>query len=250
MAQELEADAAAEASKSRPQKRKAKGKGGRARAGTEEEEEGGGDGEGSNTESEGEGTNPPKKRARKAAPAKAKAAPAKKGGVRKGKGKRGGGGDAEVPSWAVVAKEALTQGEGCELWAAIMEMWWEREVANGFQGPARGHTDGRPEQIANWTARARKGGAKPPIKSAEEFGKQWWKWYVAMNPRWRLESNTGRLDKYEDREEWAALAYTGPNGMLNALICLRWWRDKLEDGNQEAYQEALEEVYWVLGTMA
>ncbi|KAJ7448163.1 hypothetical protein FB451DRAFT_1053973, partial [Mycena latifolia] len=191
----------------------------------------------------GEAANRPQKRARKAAPVK-------KPATKKGKGKRGHDVGEEVPGWAVTAQETLAQGECCEMWAVILEMWWERETAHQFQGPARGHTEGRPEQVARWTARARKGGPKPPIEDAGAFGKLWWKWYVVMNPEWRLASNMGRLDKLEDQEDWGALGNTGPNGMLNMLICLRWWCDALEEGDALAYQAALEEVYWGLETMA
>ncbi|KAJ7017787.1 hypothetical protein C8F04DRAFT_1199905 [Mycena alexandri] len=40
-----------------------------------------------------------------------------------------------------------------------------------------------------------------------------------------------------------------PNGMLNAIICLRWWKDAIDSGDEEEeeeWDEAVHEVVWVI----
>lgn len=41
----------------------------------------------------------------------------------------------------------------------------------------------------------------------------------------------------------------GQNGLICALICLRWWRDKLRDGDLADWEEAVADVHWVLKEM-
>ncbi|KAJ7838567.1 hypothetical protein B0H13DRAFT_1650609 [Mycena leptocephala] len=132
----------------------------------------------------------------------------------------------------------------------VKDLWWAKEESRRFQGPARGHTTGRPKQVANWIQYVRKGPAKPEITDAHAFGEQWWGWWMRMNPEWRGTTDTGRPQKIQVGEEWDELDYSGPNGVLNAIICLRWWRDAIGEGNEEGWKEAAEEVSWVMETMA
>ncbi|KAJ7024471.1 hypothetical protein C8F04DRAFT_1270269 [Mycena alexandri] len=51
-------------------------------------------------------------------------------------------------------------------------------------------------------------------------------------------------------EEWGAVDYSGPNGILNVLICLRWWRDAMgPNDDQDYWVEAVEDVIWSLETI-
>ncbi|KAJ6567653.1 hypothetical protein DFH09DRAFT_832743, partial [Mycena vulgaris] len=148
------------------------------------------------------------------------------------------------PRWAVDARMTLEKGEGGKLWETILEMWWKQEAKAGFEGPARGHTSGRPVQVKNWIGVARRGNVKPPIKDARAFGEEWWDWYLLMSPGWRERLTTGRLER-GDGEGWDELEFTGPSGMLNVLVCLCWWKDVLGSGDDAGWLEALEDVAWV-----
>ncbi|KAJ7084773.1 hypothetical protein B0H15DRAFT_783613 [Mycena belliarum] len=131
-------------------------------------------------------------------------------------------------------------------------MWWARELAHAFEGPARGYTDGRPAQVSYWTSRARRGKPKPEIVEAKAFADKWWAWYGKMNPEWRVETTAGpgHFERGRSDGGWDVLAYTGPNGMLNVLICLRWWRDAIDTvEDQAAWNDAVEDVAWVLEEM-
>ncbi|KAJ7015993.1 hypothetical protein C8F04DRAFT_919604, partial [Mycena alexandri] len=73
--------------------------------------------------------------------------------------------------------------------------------------------------------------------------------WVEINPKWRTRTAgvATRLEK-EGEGDWASVASTGPNGILNILICLRWWRDALSGDEAEIgrWKEALEDVVWAL----
>ncbi|KAJ7021128.1 hypothetical protein C8F04DRAFT_1274119 [Mycena alexandri] len=42
-----------------------------------------------------------------------------------------------VPKWAADAQVNLLRGGGGDVWVGVVNMWWEREKANKFQGPVR-----------------------------------------------------------------------------------------------------------------
>ncbi|KAJ7715643.1 hypothetical protein B0H16DRAFT_1805044 [Mycena metata] len=162
-----------------------------------------------------------------------------------------GGEGMKAPAWASSAKTALEAGrDGGPVWTKLVGLWWAKEVSRKFKGPTRGHTEGRPIQVGNWIQYARKGPPKPAITDVEQFGKEWWDWWRLMNPNWRQPLRSGRLEQARGGEEWDSVDLSGPNGVLNAIICLRWWKDTLE-GNEDEEQEikwqiAVEEVIWVI----
>jgi hypothetical protein len=53
----------------------------------------------------------------------------------------------------------------------------------------------------------------------------------------------------EAGESWLCMDYQGQNGFLNVLVCLKWWRDALEDASPD-WEDAVDDVTWVLRQMA
>ncbi|KAJ7768419.1 hypothetical protein B0H16DRAFT_1453125 [Mycena metata] len=161
-----------------------------------------------------------------------------RGGKGKGKAKKGGRGgrqaavgDNNVPKWATDTHVTLLAGGGGDLWVKAVDLWWKYEKAASFVGPAKGKgTALRPKEVSGWIARARTGGPVPAIVDVFSFAAKWWSW-------WK-----------EGEGDWASVASTGPNGMLNILICLRWWCDALggDEGEMGGWKEALEDVVWAL----
>ncbi|KAJ7804573.1 hypothetical protein B0H14DRAFT_3486062 [Mycena olivaceomarginata] len=47
---------------------------------------------------------------------------------------------------------------------------------------------------------------------------------------------------------WGALNLPGPNGFLNVLMCLKWWREQVATETNE-WKEVVEDVTWVLRQM-
>ncbi|KAJ6487582.1 hypothetical protein C8R45DRAFT_827512 [Mycena sanguinolenta] len=161
---------------------------------------------------------------------------------------RGEGGAEErehssIPKWAADAQKLLEDGECSEEFQAATILWRKREEAASFQGPARGTGAGvRLVEVKGWVVRARTGGPSPPIKNAKDFGTRFWNWWVSINPDWRARVGGGQRMAQERDGGWEGLAsQTGPNGLLNAMICLRWWRDELKEECTE-WKEAVTDV--------
>ncbi|KAJ7025062.1 hypothetical protein C8F04DRAFT_1269669 [Mycena alexandri] len=176
----------------------------------------------------------------------------------KAKGGRSGGGAQmaigadNVPKWATSAHGVLLAGGGGETWLKTVDLWWVYEKRARFVGPAKGKgTALRPKEVSGWIARARSGGPVPAIADVYSFASKWWAWWVEINPKWRTRTDgvgvPTRLRK-EGEGDWDSVASTGPNGMLNILMCLRWWYDALkgDEGGMAGWKEAVEDVNWAL----
>lgn len=100
----------------------------------------------------------------------------------------------------------------------------------------------RPAQVGAWVQRARIG--TPEIKDVAVFGREFWTWWQDINPVWRKIS----LPMEKKDGSWACMDLPGPNGFLNVLMCLWWWRNKMEEPSQD-WREAVEDVTWVLRRM-
>ncbi|KAJ7018310.1 hypothetical protein C8F04DRAFT_1199093 [Mycena alexandri] len=229
----------------RDMKRKGEGEGGsatkRARTGgadggAEYEDD---DGSGSDDDVEREGTPIPRVQPKR-----------KGGGARTAKGGQTAVGDGNVPKWASDAHAALLAGGGGDLWVRIVNLWWDYETKAKYVGPARGKGTGkRPKEVSAWIGRARSGGPVPAIIDVSSFASRWWTWWEEINPAWRGRTGTvaKRLVKEGDGD-WASVASSGPNGMLNIVICLKWWHDALrgDAGGMAGWNEAVEDVAWAL----
>jgi hypothetical protein len=156
--------------------------------------------------------------------------------------------DGGVPKWAAAARVSLRDGEGSVVWERVVDLWWKTEEAVSFVGPPKGqHAKIRPTQVQGWIARARTGGPNPALVDVFAFASQWWKWWMALNPEWRKTGVTdGERLRKSGEGEWGSTVQTGPNGMLNVLICLRWWRDVIDETELGAWEEALKDVSWVM----
>ncbi|KAJ7019716.1 hypothetical protein C8F04DRAFT_875880, partial [Mycena alexandri] len=101
----------------------------------------------------------------------------------------------------------------------------------------------RPDEVHTWVSRARN--TIPAITNLESFIKAFKSWWVDINPPWRKTSlpmvkNAGG--------PWTSMDIPGPNGFLNVLMCLKWWRGAMDEESEE-WKEALEDVKWVLESM-
>ena len=74
---------------------------------------------------------------------------------------------------------------------------------------------------------------------------EWWAWWNTINPKWRVREGT--LLK-EVKGDWDVLRCPGQNGFLNVIICLKWWRLKMDNAS-DGWQRAVSDVKWVLGGM-
>ncbi|KAF8157580.1 hypothetical protein K438DRAFT_1777216 [Mycena galopus ATCC 62051] len=111
----------------------------------------------------------------------------------RGKGRAAGAtaGLSKVPKWVVTGRKALLEGRGEEMgsdWTGIVELWWALKEKSGFATTTKLHpTTNRPKAVGAWVKNMRK--SVPDIGSAEGMEAQWWAWWKAINPGWRLRDN-------------------------------------------------------------
>ncbi|KAJ7936008.1 hypothetical protein B0H13DRAFT_1589931 [Mycena leptocephala] len=130
-------------------------------------------------------------------------------------------------------------------WAAVKDLWWRLEESSGFSSKTKPHpTTCRPKAVGVWVKNARKG---TPEFVVEAMEKEWWAWWMAMNPKWRLRAADGNLAKEGDGS-WDVLRCPGQNGFLNVIICLKWWRTHMDTAS-DAWERAVVDVKWVLEQM-
>ncbi|KAJ7026593.1 hypothetical protein C8F04DRAFT_1267961 [Mycena alexandri] len=155
-----------------------------------------------------------------------------------------------TPKWGADARVRLQSGGGGVDWEYVVGAWWEAELAASFSGPAKGQSVSlRPPQVSKWVGRGRTGDPSPPLVDLYEFATQWWRWWCALNPEWRRGGGPtgGRLHRTDG--DWGGTMQAGPNGFLNVLMCLRWWRDAIKSNEPQlvhAWDEAVADVRWAV----
>ncbi|KAJ6490571.1 hypothetical protein C8R47DRAFT_939242, partial [Mycena vitilis] len=126
-------------------------------------------------------------------------------------------------------------------WTDLVEAWWAREEDAGFEGTRQAHSAvHRPTAVGAWVSRARK--YTPEIKNTDEFSRTWWGWWTDINPDARGEN---RPLLRVDIVDWQGMDLYGQNGFLNVLMCLKWWRDALENETRD-WREGVDDVTWVI----
>ncbi|KAJ7023341.1 hypothetical protein C8F04DRAFT_1193592 [Mycena alexandri] len=185
-----------------------------AEGGGDEEEYSGSDGESDEDENERDGT---------PTPAAKKSKTSAKG--KRGRGKQTALVEGGVPEWPADGRVTLLQGGGGDEWAGLVDLWWAYEKSGKFVGPAKGKgTAKRLKEVSGWVGRARSG-----VVDLVDI----------HQPVWLAKAGEG---------DWKLVAQTGPNGMLNVLICLRWWYDGLKNDAPEIvkWREAVDDVQWAM----
>ncbi|KAJ7084761.1 hypothetical protein C8R43DRAFT_1142592 [Mycena crocata] len=107
-------------------------------------------------------------------------------------------------------------------------------VSEREKHPRRAAAAGKKERGPEWAMNAREAlSAEGDGDAWKEMMGRWWKKEASrafQGPRleWRYINKAGEAQGVVDDEEgWGHLDTTGPNGMLNVLISLRWWKDTL-----------------------
>ncbi len=87
----------------------------------------------------------------------------------------------------------------------------------------------------------------PNVPDPTAFAEQWWNWWRACNPSWRVTGNSNTLLRECNGTLDGATA-TGVNGLLSVLATLWWWRAKTPDSNTAIndWDDAMDDVLWVL----
>ncbi|KAJ7575799.1 hypothetical protein C8J56DRAFT_801068 [Mycena floridula] len=134
----------------------------------------------------------------------------------------------------------------------LLRQWehWEKGfdfVQGGHDKKKLGGARVRPAEVEWWTKRKRL--PTPEIKDVTAFGRKWWDWWIHVNTDWRTRSDNRRLVQ-EGEGSWDCLTISGVNGLLSALMCLRWWfLADVKTGSDDSWTEAVAEMTWVLEAM-
>ncbi len=107
----------------------------------------------------------------------------------------------------------------------------------------------RPDQVEQWTKRARKLDWDPKIADLAEYKKTWYKWYASLMPASRHTPKNWPLARdVRPDETWPILMQTGPNGLTILMITLYWW-SRAVGGLDSDLEFVLKDVAWVFKTM-
>ncbi|KAJ7814387.1 hypothetical protein B0H14DRAFT_2604147 [Mycena olivaceomarginata] len=142
-----------------------------------------------------------------------------------------GGKAKETLKWTEAAKILLDRvGMGPDWGAArgaVVDAGRALEIHDIDKLKTRSHpTKGRPAAVGIWVKNVWKG--TPDIGTPEAIEKGWWAWWKEINP-----------------ESWMVLRCLGQNGLLNVMVCLKWWYCAMETPS-EAWRSVVLDVKWVL----
>ncbi|KAK7041912.1 SERTA domain-containing protein 3 [Paramarasmius palmivorus] len=137
----------------------------------------------------------------------------------------------------------------------VVANWVRLDSKPNYKGPRLSATD-RPSDIGWWIARARPVGYQPKkMQDLQGYAHDFTTWYRNCSPSWRTEDSSGFDMPRSSGGDWSSLARFGPNGIVNFVVGLAWWKGELKKlpcrtpreqqfkGSQLAlYKAALDEV--------
>ncbi|TDL13188.1 hypothetical protein BD410DRAFT_700676, partial [Rickenella mellea] len=139
------------------------------------------------------------------------------------------------PDWLKCAlKFIIAQKVEGQTWVEMINMWVEldRRLRHPSQDGADvahrlGNKD-RPEQVSIWMRYGRQYDKPPEIPSLDEFSTSWRKWWTALQPAWRKNSQGPDwplllYNQGPDDESWPGVAKGGKNGFHIVIVTLLWW---------------------------
>lgn len=85
----------------------------------------------------------------------------------------------------------------------------------------------------------------PIIEDVAAFKQQWWKWWTAIQPKWRADIFVNGRPVQRGDGDWLELRKPGKNGLFLALLTLFWWR-RLESPPSQDWLDAVLDVRWVM----
>ncbi|KDQ24430.1 hypothetical protein PLEOSDRAFT_1107361 [Pleurotus ostreatus PC15] len=159
--------------------------------------------------------------------------------------------EVEVPEWFSAAWTNFTsvkrESYGAQ-WFELLRGWKDWEKRNGYDENGEELSKlSRPPQIGTWIKSRRYYNRLPKILDPKVFADQWWRWWRASNPSWRVVDGSDSLSKDRDGP-WDGVTATGINGLLSIIVGLWWWRERTADADPaiETWHNAVEDVVWVL----
>ena len=88
------------------------------------------------------------------------------------------------------------------------------------------------------------------LGSEEEYSEAWAQWWAGLQPDWRPRDEDGSIRSGEGEGPWDDLVVPGSNGMFIVLLSLSWWKHIATEKTLLSWNNAVQDVNWVLHQMA
>ncbi|KAF9471528.1 hypothetical protein BDN70DRAFT_776825, partial [Pholiota conissans] len=128
----------------------------------------------------------------------------------------------ESPKWF---KTSLSMFNSVDLgpeWQELVCKWAALEVKENYVEVVKLKSTHRPISVKDWIQRGRSPTWRPVIRSIVNYGKEYTKWWTALQPAWRLSSD-GMISFASMDGDWEPLRRPGLNGLLSVLCSLFHW---------------------------
>jgi hypothetical protein len=151
------------------------------------------------------------------------------------------------PGWLAKHFPYVDSDQLGDAWKRLLSLWVALEEFYGDSSAKPLPVTFRPSQVSYWM----KSGRRPlePLKESdlEQFIDDWWKWWVYINPDWRVVGERQRLQIGGDGN-WDVMRYPGVNGFLSIVAALKWWREVSSEETDE-WRKAVGDVIWAISSM-
>lgn len=164
----------------------------------------------------------------------------------------------DAPKWLSRAVRLLDINLGPS-WIKTVELWYAREESFDFLDKGRfpDKEKSRPDAVAKWQKNDRNPLWRPGSLQLETYSKQFWDWWLAIQPKRRVNERTRRSTRDEALLDKGAFNIHGGLGMLQVIAALFFWGNAIvEDrkagghaGEDGSWAEAVEDVFWVMGKL-
>lgn len=154
---------------------------------------------------------------------------------------------ADAPEWLSKAISMFSDSNLGPRWMMLVSLWVSFEEKQGKTASAIStlSATGRPAAIGDWIRRARNPTWRPKITNVKAYEKTHTKWWISVQPRWRVAKGRILADANGD---WAELQKrSGINGLLSAIASLFFWRAGGGNGKKLAsWDSSVEDFILVL----
>ena len=108
--------------------------------------------------------------------------------------------------------------------------------------------DSRLDEVGIWL-KMRLYGAQhiPHVHDAHIYYERWLSWWTACQPPWR-KAGGWPFSRENTNTSWGKLEARGQNGIFIVVMSTTWWASSIKSAEDvRAFDEAVDDVHWVLG---
>ncbi|KAF9471337.1 hypothetical protein BDN70DRAFT_939020 [Pholiota conissans] len=133
----------------------------------------------------------------------------------------------DSPNWFKAALLMLNSADLGPEWQELIRKWAAFEVKEEYQEVAKLKSTHRPVSVKDWIQRGRSPNWRPLIRNTSTYGKEYMRWWTALQPAWRISSD-GTISFSSTDGDWEPLRRPGINGLLSVMGSLFHWGTALQ----------------------